>query len=135
MVGPHRIDLEFPDIVHIHYCGDVEIGHFLGFDEVILALPPPPQLLYLLRDARQGGLVTAETRAHIAKTNTGTRWVGIVTYGSSFQTRTVFSNMNRALKTVRTSTVPVEFFDTEAEARAWIELLRSELPPVSQGPA
>jgi len=120
VVGPHRIDLEFPDLVHVHYGGDIELAHFLAFEETMLALPPPPLPLYLLRDARNGGFVTAETRAHIANPDTQSRFVAIATYGSSFQTKTVFSNMNRAIKVVRPSTIPVEFFETEAEARRWL---------------
>lgn len=120
VVGPHRIDLEFPDIVHVHYGGDVELAHFLAFDEAMVALPPPPMPVYLLRDARHGGLVTAETRAHIAHRATQSRFVAIATYGSSFQTKTVFANMNRALKTIKPSAVPVEFFDSEEDARNWL---------------
>lgn len=118
-VGPHRIELEFPDLVHIHYGGDVELAHFLGFNEFMEALPPLIPL-YLLRDARAGGLVTPETRKHIATGATPSRFVAIATYGSSFQTKTVFSNMNRAMRTMRPHEVPVEFFDTESEARARI---------------
>ena len=120
VVGPHVIDLEFPDVVHVHYGGDVELAHFLGLDEAMRALPQGPMPLYLLRDARNGGLVTAETRAHIARHDTQSRFIAIATYGSSFQSKTVFSNMNRALKTVRPSDIAVEFFETEAEARAWL---------------
>lgn len=119
-VGPHRVDLEFPDVVHIHYGGDVELPHYLAFHEAMLALPPDPPL-YLLRDARHGGLVAPETRKHIATITEKSRFVAIVTYGSSFQTKTVFANMNRALRTMRQNTVVVEFFETETEARAWID--------------
>lgn len=126
IVGPHRIDLEFPDIVHVHYGGDVELVHFKAFDEVMLAVPPPPLPIYLLRDARHGGLVTAETRAHIANRDTQSRFVAIATYGSSFQTKTVFANMSRALKTIKPSDVPIDFFETEDAARTWIERLQSQ---------
>lgn len=119
VVGPHRIDLEFPDVVHIHYGGDVELSHYLAFHEAMLVLPPEPPL-YLLRDARLGGLVAPETRKHIATITEKSRFVAIVTYGSSFQTKTVFTNMNRALRAMRQNTVVIEFFDTEAEARAFI---------------
>jgi hypothetical protein len=124
VVGPHRVELEFPDIVHIHYGGDVELAHFFAFNETMLALPPPPLPLYLLRDARNGGFVAAETRAHIANHDTKSRFVAIATYGSSFQTKTVFANMSRAIKVVRQNSIPTEFFDTEDEAREFISMHR-----------
>lgn len=126
VVGPHRIDLEFPDFVHIHYGGDVELAHFLAFDEVMLALPPPPMPIYLLRNATHGGLVSPETRAHLALQGTPSRFVAIATYGSSFQTKTVFSNLNRALKTVRPNDVVVDFFETEEAARTWLDLQKTQ---------
>ncbi len=128
-VGPHRVDLEFPDVVHIHYVGDVELAHFLGFNDVMRALPPSIPL-YLLRDARCGGLVTAEVRQYIANKLEDSRFIAIATYGSSFQTKTVFSNMNRAIRVKRPNEVTVEFFSSENDARAWLELLRHE-PEIS----
>jgi hypothetical protein len=119
VVGPHRLVLEFPDVVHVHYGGDVELAHFLAFDELTLRIPPPT-LLYLLRDARHGGLITPETRKHIATNDEGRRFAAVATYGSSFHTKTVFANVTRALRTMRSRGTPVEFFDTESEARAWI---------------
>jgi hypothetical protein len=120
VVGSHRIDLEFPDVVHIHYGGDVEPAHYLAFQEFITDLLPETPL-YFLRDARKGGFVAAETRKHIVANANESKFIAVITYGSSFQTKTVFDNMNRALRTIRGTTVPIEFFDTEAEARAWID--------------
>lgn len=128
LVGLHRVDLEFPDLVHIHYGGEVELSHFMAFNEAMRDLPPAIPLL-LLRDARHGGLVTAETRRHIATTLEPSRFVAIATYGSSFQTKTVFSNLNRAIRTTRPNSVPVDFFETEAEARAWLVQQRELLTP------
>lgn len=125
-VGPHRIELESPDIVHIHYVGDVEITHFQGFNEVMVFFPPTTPL-YLLRNARNGGVVAQETRKHIATTPQQSRFAAIATYGASFQSKTVFSNMNRAIKTTRRADlIPIEFFDTEQQARAWIEQRRAD---------
>jgi hypothetical protein len=38
----------------------------------------------------------------------------------------VFVNLNRALRVVRFDPVPTEFFETEAEARAWIVAQRKQ---------
>lgn len=118
-VGPHRIDVEFPDVVHIHYDGEVRLAHFVAFDEIIKASLPPSIPLYLLRDARNGGFVAAETRKHIV-TKPKESFQAVLTYGASFQSKTVFENMNRAIRVMKPAAVQIEFFSTEAEAREWL---------------
>ena len=128
-VGPHRIELEVRDIVHIHYGGDVELTHFHGFNDV-MTLFPPTTPLYLLRNARGGGVVAPETRNYIATKLVQSRFIAIATYGASFQSKTVFSNMNRATRITRPeSGIPVVFFDTEEEARDWLHEYRAALDP------
>lgn len=125
-VDSHQIDLEWPDVVHIHYDGEVELSHFLAFNDVMLNLPPPTRL-YLLRDARRGGLISPETRKLIATRQDDSRLIAIASYGSSFQSKTVFANVSRAIRAIRTAVAPIEFFDTETEARAWIAELQKQM--------
>jgi hypothetical protein len=125
-IGPHRIELEPPNIVHIHYGGDVELAHFQGFNDVMTIFPQSTPL-YLLRNARNGGVVAPETRKYIATTTEQSRFVAIATYSASFQSKTVFSNMSRAMRSTRPAgTIPIGFFDTEDEARAWLAHLQAD---------
>jgi hypothetical protein len=125
-VGPHFIAYEPPDIVHIHYDGPVEVAHFKAFDAVVTSIPRPTRV-YILRDGRKGGFVGPETRKYIAENVDVTRVAATVTYGSSFQTKTVSAMVNLALRRLNPMTGESVFFDTETEARAWIAAHRDAL--------
>lgn len=118
-IGPHWAEFEPPDILHIHYGGDVTLEHFKVFDAMVLAVPPPTRV-YILRDARKGGLVTPEARAYIATQVDVTRIASMVTYGSSFQTRTVSTMLAKAVQRLKPEAATPQFFETETEARAFI---------------
>lgn len=120
-VGPHILEIEPPDVAHVHYDGDVELEHFKAFDDIISAIPPPIRV-YILRDARRGGFITPEARAYAAKKVDVARVAAVVTYGSSFQARTVVAMMNKAVKLINSvnSGAGAVFFDSEQQARAWI---------------
>jgi len=122
-VGPHQVEFEPPDILHIHYFGDVTLEQFKVFDSMVLSVPPPTRI-YILRDARKGGLVTAEVRAYVATRVDVTRIAGMVTYGSSFQTRTVSTMMAKAVHHLKPESAPAVFFAAENEARAFIAMQR-----------
>lgn len=124
-VGPHLVELEPPDLIHIHYVGNIEIAHFLAFQTLMDALEVSNNL-YVLRDSRQGGIVSQETRQFVALQMPELRVKAIATYGSSFQAKTVFSNMHRARRSISSNEVILGFFDTEEESRAWIQKLRVE---------
>jgi hypothetical protein len=123
-VGPHQVEIELPDIMHIHLNGDVEVEHFRGFYDLIVAFPPPT-IIYVLRDARRGGAVSMQARKYIARNANMDQVAAIVNYGSSFHTRTVLSMMSRAFRLINNRMPPAIFFETEVEARAWISVHRN----------
>jgi hypothetical protein len=125
-VGPHRLEFERPDIVHIRYDGYVNLEQFKAFDEIIMSFPEPP-LLYLLRDARRGGMTLPETRAQMVKAAHVARWRAVATYGASFQARTIVTLTNKAIRILKEDGPTLAFLDTEAEARAWIEEHRKQV--------
>lgn len=118
-VGPHKVEFEPPDILHIHYFGEVLLEQFKIFDAMVLSVPPPTRV-YLLRDARHGGLITPDVRAYIATNVDVTRVACMVTYGSSFQTRTVSTMVSKAVRHLKPDAAPAMFFETENEARAFL---------------
>ena len=118
-VGPHRLEIERPDVVHIRYDGDVNLEQFKAFDEIINKISSPRQL-YLLRDAHRGGTTSPETRAKMVQSVHVMRWRAVVTYGASFHARTVVTLTNKAIRILKEEGPAVAFLDTEAEARAWI---------------
>jgi hypothetical protein len=122
-VGPHRVEFEPPDTLHIHYFGDVTLEQFKVFDAMVVSVTPPTRV-YLLRDAREGGLVTSEVRSYVAAHVDVTRIASMVTYGSSFQTRIVSTMMAKAVQHLKPESSQAEFFATEGEARAFITMHR-----------
>ncbi len=118
--GPHRCEIEPPDIAHVHYSGDVSIAHVKQIDTLLLnALQA--DAVYLLRDARSGGIQSGDTRTFMARKPTISRLIAVVTYGASFHARTI-TTMTRTASLALTHTGPeLVFVETEAEARAWIE--------------
>lgn len=123
-VGPHELEIELPDILHIHYHGDVELEHFKVFDATVLRMSQPVPV-YILRDAREGGNPSPETRSYIAKNVDVSRIIALVTYGSSFQARTITTMLNKAMRRLHEETGVSVFFDTESEARVWINKHRT----------
>jgi len=118
-VGHHRLEIERPDIVHIHYMGDVNLEQFNTFDEIINNIPAPREL-YLLRNAHRGGTTSPETRAKMVQTMHVMRWRAVVTYGASFHAQTVVTLTNKAIRILKEDGPPLAFLDSEEEARAWI---------------
>jgi hypothetical protein len=125
-IGPHCLKIERPDIVHIHYVGDVNLEQFKVIDRIVLDIPEPSDL-YLLRDARRGGITTPATRAHLARSPHVLRWCAVVTYGASFQAQTMVRLTNKAIRLLNDKQSEVVFVDTEAKARAWIAKHRQQL--------
>lgn len=122
-VGPHKVEFEPPDILHIHYFGEILLEQFKILDAMVLSVPPPTRV-YILRDARHGGLTTAEVRAYIATKVDIRRIAKMVTYGSSFQAQIVSSMMAKAVKHLKPESGGAEFFATENEARMFITMHR-----------
>ncbi|HMY17614.1 MAG TPA: hypothetical protein PKA58_14930 [Polyangium sp.] len=118
-VGPHEVEYEPPDLLHVHYEGDVELEHLKVFDAIVEAIASTSRA-YVLRDARRGGTVRPETRAHIARSVDMTKIAGMVTYGSSFHARIVSTMLETAMRRLKDTNVEYVYFDSEMEARAWI---------------
>jgi hypothetical protein len=132
-IGPHRMEIERPDVVHIHYMGQVTLDHFKLFDELIQRLPSEIRI-YLLRDARQGGIATPEARAHMVRAGHLPRLTAVVTYGAAFQARTLVKLTNTAVRTLTRQTPDLAFVDTEGDARAWIAEHRKRVREVKASP-
>lgn len=118
-VGPHHVCLELPDIVHVHYHEIVEVEHFKAMDNFIANIPEPPEL-YLLRDARMGGLTTAEARAYMARHGHLRRLRAIITYGATFRAQTLMALATKAHRNLNHYGPEIVFCDTEDKARNWI---------------
>jgi hypothetical protein len=132
--GPHFIRIEHPDVLFMRLHGPVELEHFQIFHQAMAEIPPPTRL-YLLRDARNGGFVTPEARAYISRHSVIDRIEAVVSFGATFQTRTVMTMMNRAMRTFHSKEPDIMFTDDETAARLWINAHRKQYASsVSQAP-
>lgn len=122
-VGPHRLRFERPDILHLRFRDAVEPEHVDRFFSLAasLSLDRP---IYLLRDVRSGGSLGPKTRLRIIQSADPRRVAAIVSYGASFQVRVVSTMLLNAMRVFKRSAPQFAFFDTETEARAWIEAHR-----------
>lgn len=118
-VGLHRFRFEPPDVLFMHFEGPIQVAEFHEFYAAALKLNSDGRI-YLVRDARHGGLLDAKVRTAVIKNVDPERVAAIVSYGSSFQLRVIVTMLIKAMRTFRKSAPPVIFVDSEDEARAWI---------------
>lgn len=133
-VGPHRFRIEPPDVVHVKLNGDVELEHIRVLYASVNELPDPSRA-YLLRDARRVGEIKPKAREYLAKPGKKNDVAAVVNYGSSFQARVLLSMVMKAVRIFRPSAPRLVFFETESQARAWIEADRGRRvsrPPVER---
>jgi len=81
-----------------------------------------------LLHARETTTITPEARRLMSEWNTARqdRAAGAVV-GASFAAKTVAGMLTRAIALITRKPTPLRFFDTEVEAREWIELQRAWL--------
>ncbi|MDI1445269.1 hypothetical protein [Polyangium sp. 6x1] len=119
-IGPHLAWPEPPDVLHTRVDGDITPAHVR---ELLDALDTFPRALriYILRDARRSGLPTREAREALVKDLPLDRIAAIVSYGASFQARTLLTMLDHAMRVLRPRKTRFVFFETEIEARTFIE--------------
>ncbi|MDC3958705.1 hypothetical protein [Polyangium jinanense] len=123
-IGPHLAWVEPPDVLHTRIDGDITREHV---EELLDALAtfPPAWRIYILRDARGGGAPTREAREALVKGLPLDQIAAVVSYGASFQTRTLLTMLNHAMRVLRPGKTRFIFVETEAEARAFLEADRA----------
>jgi hypothetical protein len=125
-VGPHRVRIELPDVLYVQLNGDVEREHSKVF---IDAVGEFPARVYVLRDARKSGIVTRQAREFMLNNMPAAKLVAFISFGASFQGRTVITMIAKAVRLLRQNSPIVGFTNTENEARAWIDKIRADARP------
>jgi hypothetical protein len=131
-VGRHATYFEPPDIIFMRLAGpvseqeamDINVYHRLWGQE-------HPRVFYLL-DLSRLESIDPEGRKEASRTVRMLPLAGVAAFGAPIKARVlaklVFTAMN-LFKSKTADRFPIEFVDTEAEARAWIDKRRSELGP------
>ena len=135
-IGRHATYFEDPDIIYMRLDGAVaedagaEINrlHRLWGEQY-------PRVFYLL-DLSKLEAIHPEVRKEASRTARLLPLAGVAAFGAPIKARVlaklVFTAMN-LFKANAADRFPIEFVDTEAEARRWIEKRRSVLGPVPEG--
>ncbi|MGK3986111.1 STAS/SEC14 domain-containing protein [Sorangium sp. So ce136] len=89
----------------------------------------------VLSDASRTGTILPSARKAMAEGLRGVHFDAIAVFGGSFPLRVVSTLAAKTVQILTGQSYPVEFFATEAEARAWLlarrDALRAGRPPVA----
>lgn len=120
-IGRHSIFFEPPWLLYYILRGNLSADELVGFiavrDEVASGSP----FLLALADLRELGTIPVEARKVAAHRLKRSPYRGTAIFGASLQARTLAKLVLGAARLLgREDRNPVRFFDTEAEARAWL---------------
>jgi hypothetical protein len=102
--------------------GDSEEEHVIGIFSELDELASGVDTIFVLVDISRLGQVTPAARTATTKRKKTTKIGGAAFIGASFQLRVVVTLVVKAASLLRkASQIPLAFFESEAEARAWIE--------------
>jgi len=136
-IGRHATYFEDPDVIFMRLVGmtseeeanEINRRHRIWGDE-------NPRVFYLLDLTRLEG-IHPEGRKAASRTVRLLPLAGVAVYGAPIKARVlaklVFTAMN-LFKVNSADRFPIEFYHTEAEARAWIDARRRSLGPAAARP-
>ena len=135
-IGRHTTFFEPPDILFMRLSGPVSEEEAKEIDRVHLAWAAGHPRVFFLLDLSGLESIDPEGRKDASRTVRELPLAGVAIYGAPMKARVlaklVFTAMN-LFKASSADRFPIEFVDTEAEARAWIEERRRELGPAGAG--
>ncbi|WP_437809169.1 STAS/SEC14 domain-containing protein [Sorangium sp. So ce1078] len=89
----------------------------------------------VLSDTRRVGTILPSARKVMASEMRAVRFDAIALFGASFAVRVISTLAAKSVQILTQQSYPVQFFDTEAEARAWLgaqrDALRARRRPVA----
>ena len=115
------------DILFVRFRGAVDIGEMQLLFAAMVQMQEKNPVVFHLYDGSQAGLTTPEARRWAAENLSGVhRAAGIACYGVNAVVRAIAQLHTRAIALFsKQPDVPMVFFATEVEARAWIDRQRT----------
>jgi SpoIIAA-like len=127
-IGAHSLCLEPPDTLRIVMVGDLSAAEAAALFDTIHDLSNGLSHFFALTDVTGAGGISPGARSIVRERTPSTRLRGTAVFGASFHLRVIATLVAKAVTTVkRDFDAPITFFETEDEARAWIEKRRGEL--------
>lgn len=127
-VGAHLFRWEPPDVGYTAYHGDLDGEAMVRLSTQSREFTLGQPRVFLLVDMTRIGKISAEARRASASGSTGLVLRGIAVFGASAALRIIAGFVARATDLMnRNNDNPTRFFETEAEARAWIDARRTAL--------
>ncbi|WP_437776782.1 STAS/SEC14 domain-containing protein [Sorangium sp. So ce1097] len=126
MSDPRRADArpwfrEDPDgFMYTHVDGDLSEDMARALAAACRRINESGREVVMICDARRMGTVPAPTRKAMAEGFRPVRFIAIAVFGASFTVRVISTLAMKSIQIVNRQAYPVEFFATEAEARAWL---------------
>jgi hypothetical protein len=136
-IGRHATYFEHPDVIFMRLAGPVSKAEANEINVYHRAWGEEHARVFYLLDLSELESIDPEGRKEASRTVRMLPLAGVAAYGAPVKARVlaklVFTAMN-LFKARTDSGFPIEFVDTEDEARAWIEERRRELGPAAAVP-
>lgn len=132
--GPSFVAFEPPDILIGAFIGEIterEMRRICADQRRITGGDPR---IFVLLDLSRLGYVTPEARRAASEELRDTVVRGAAYFGASFKLRVFATLVIKGINLMKRASIPTRFFETEAEARAWISEIRGDASaPASTG--
>jgi hypothetical protein len=120
--GNHRVYFEQPDVFFIVANGDISVSDVLRIHEAIAAFEEDKEYIFVLMDASRLGAMEPGARKVGTRPEASRRMRGLVVFSASFTQRIVIMLIAKAFALLKKDDrLAIGSFETEAEARAWID--------------
>jgi hypothetical protein len=122
-IGPHWTSFESPDIIRMQLVGEVSLEEGKAINARHKELAIGLSYFFYLIDLSRLQSIPAVVRKEAAETLKELPLHGTAIYGASLAARVVAKLLLTAVNLVRPDRKnnPVQFFETEGEARVWID--------------
>ncbi len=122
-----HIRFEEPDILFSRGEGETDAETMRAFNRLAEELSAKHGQLYLLTDMTKSTGMTPEARKVSTEYSGGkSPFAGMAFFGASFAMRTLVNMMVRASQLLGRVDAPMQFVESEADARAWAADLRAK---------
>lgn len=128
-IGPHKIELDGPDVLHVRCIGEMNATHVRQITALAEAHIAQLAGSYMLVDLRQGAGLPKEARLLVAGWLRDNHLAAVVNYGASTMSRAFSSLAIRALALLYGKDVENIFVETEEDAHTWVARHRTRRSP------